>query len=520
MLDQNKNPIEIAESGSHEDVKKALQKMVKVDRRVISRKETVGYMLFDASAGFNIDGQEELFVDSILKISLKKQSIYNIFGGIWDVIDDFVIGGIVEKTRTRWGKFVPYIFMVGVPYAILVGLYWLLPFLFSAEHVNNMDYMPKFIAYIVFKMLIETVNNFKTVATSGYLSTITPYPSDRRRLLSVAKYCNLFYAGLPNTILEFMLDFITNDIIKSTEERSSTDMIRLSLGILGPFTAVVVGLVCIWYGTMAHERVHQSVNSPKIGESLRVVFTNRPVLVYMISNALSSFGTGISTNNYYRWVLFMTTFETFAGIPSVFFQPIGYSKYNKLASKYSTKTLYMLSKSIPKGMYIPLFLFGLLFKTKDGSRLFTNRWAMLPVTAVWEIIYASFQGIGAVSGDEIVNECNDYIEWKTGCRNEALLSVASTVMCKIPNRVNEIFKPMFKEWIGYDQLAYTEKRPQTEHAQKWIFGMATVIPGLLAITSLLPMLAYNIDKDTRDKMYRELNESRVAHADAVNAMSE
>ena len=507
--------IEIAEHGSDEDVVKHLRKLTRVDRRVVSRKETIGYMFFDGSSGFNIDGQKELFVDSILHIGLRKQSQFNIIAGVWDVVDDIVIGSIIEKTRTRWGKFVPYFFMVGIPFAVIVSIYWLLPVLFSPAHIADADYIPKFIAYVIFEMLIETVTNFRGVATAGYLSTITPYPSDRRRLLAVTKYCNLFYAGLPNTLIEFLLDFITNGLIKAKPGRTSADMIKWTLVILGPFTAIVTGLVTIWYSTLAKERVHQSIDTPRIIDCLRIVFTNRPLLMYMISNALGSFGTGIATNNYYRWVLFMTTFETIAGIPSVFFQPIGYAKYNSLAAKHSTKALFMISHTVPKACYIPVFLYGVLIKDKEGKHFFQNRWPMIPITALWEIVYASFQGINNISGDEIRNECNDYIEWITGYRNEATLSVASTILCKIPQRLNNVISPLIKEWIGYDELAYPERRPQTEHAQWWIFAMSTLIPALLAILSILPMFAYNINKETRDKMYAELNARRSQTAEKI-----
>jgi len=186
----------------------------------------------------------------------------------------------------------------------------------------------------------------------------------------------------------------------------------------------------------------------------------------MITNSLSAFGTGISTNNYYRWVLFMTTFETIAGIPSVFFQPIGFSKYNELSKKYSTKSLYMVSQVFTKTFYIPVWLYGRFLKTKDGKPFFTNRIAMLPVTAIWEIIYATFWGVKSISGDEIRNELNDYIEWKYGYRSEATPSMASTIFSKIPNRINAILEPMYKKWIGYDQTAYPEKRAQPEKAQR------------------------------------------------------
>lgn len=511
-----KRALELAENGTDEEVSAQLEKMVSVDRRVVSRKETIGYMLFDGMTGFNIDGQKELFVDSILKIGLGKQAIFNAIAGVWDVVDDIIIGGIIEKTRTRWGKFVPYLFMAGIPFAIFAAIYWLLPNIFSAENIDNFDYIPKFIAYVVLEMIMEALSNFKTVATSGYLSTITPFPSDRRRLLAITKYCNLFYAGLPNTIVEFLLDFITNGIIKTSAEKSSAFLIKRSLTILGPFTVIVSGLVTTWYATIAKERVHQTVDTPRILESLKIVFTNKPLLMYMISNSLGSFGTGISTNNYYRWVLFMTTFETIAGIPSVAFQPIGYSKYNSLSAKYSTKALYMVSNTVPKACYIPLFLYGVLIKDGSGQHFFRKRIPMIPVTAVWECIYATFSGVRSISGDEILNECNDYIEWKYGRRNEATISVASTIMCKIPGRVNAILQPKFKQWIGYDQLAYTEVRPQPLKAQKWIFAMATLIPAILSITSILPMLGYRIDKETRDRMYVELNAKRVTFAKEFN----
>lgn len=521
MSEFNKQAIiDIAENGSSEEVTRKLEIMVSVDRRVVSRKETLGYMFYDGSAGFNIDGQKELFVDSILKIGLPKQALYNAIAGVWDVVDDLLIGSIIEKTRTRWGKFIPYIFVSGLPYAAVAAIYWLLPMMFSGAHINDLDYIPKFIAYVVLEMLMEALGNFKTVAMSGYLSTITPYASDRRRLLSVTKYCNLFYAGLPNTLVEFMLDFITNDIIKSTAEHTSADMIKYALCFLGPFTVIVAGLVNTWYATIAKERVHQNINTPKVMDSLRIVFTNKPVLMYMISNALSSFGTGIATNNYYRWVLFMTTFETIAGIPSVAFQPIGYSKYNKLADKHSTKALYMVSHTAAKLCYIPVFLFGTLLKDKEGNRFFTKRMLMLPITAVWECIFASFQGIQNISKDEILNECNDYIEWKCGYRNEATISVASTILCKIPTRVNNIFQPKIKQWIGYDQEAYTEKRAQNPKAQLWIFAMSTIFPAVLAALSILPMFSYRIDKETRDRMYVELNARRVKTAEQINVSEE
>ena len=45
--------------------------------------------------------------------------------------------------------------------------------------------------------------------------------------------------------------------------------------------------------------------------------------------------------------------------------------------------------------------------------------------------------------------------------------------------------------------------------------MATLIPAIIVILSMLPMFGFNIDKNTRDRMYRELNERRTAMAEMI-----
>ena len=504
----------IAVSGTDEEVNRKLAKLVEVDRRVVSRKETIGYMLFDGSQGFNVNGHKELYNNGYIKISLQKQSLYNLIAGIWDIVDDFIVGGIIERTRTRWGKFIPYLFVSGIPYAVVASLYWLIPLMFNQQHIADYDYIPKFILFCVIEMLTEALSNFKDVAKGGYLSTITPFPSDRRRLLSITNYFSIIYSRIPDLIIEFMLDFVTNGLVKT--KGTGEETIGRQFMIMGPLTAAVCGLVTTWYATIAKERVLQTIEKPNIIESLKLVFTNRPVIANFISGALGSFGTGVSTNDYYRYVLFMTTFETIAGIPSFFFQPIGFSKYNALSAKYSTKSLYMVSQVFAKCFYIPIWFYGRFIKDKKGQYFFQNKIAMLPVTAIWECIYATFWGVKSISGTELWNEINDYIEWKTGCRREAMLSAASTLITKIPGRINGVIEPLYKIAIGFKQDAYQNSEPQTEKAQKWLFAMSTLITALLVSTSMIPMFWYNIDKETRDTMYRELNERRIATAAQIN----
>ena len=505
----------IREARTLQEANERLHTLVDADRRVLSRKQTIGYMIFDGSRDFNIDKHKDLFLNSILKVDFDLQARANVIGGVWDIVDDFIVGSIMEKSRTRWGKFIPFIGIGGVSYAVISIVFWLLPLFFTAAQNNDFGFMPKYYCYLLFSLALEFAGNIRNVAIDGYISTVTPYPSDRRRLLAISGYFYNIYSRLPDLAMEFLLDGVKKEIIR-LGNRTKEEMIRLFFFTLGPVTMVLTAAAFLWYTTVAKERVHQKIERPRVIDSLRIVFRYKPVLLFMISNALGSLGTGLSTNDYYRQVLDWTTFETFAGIPSFFFQPIGYANYNKLAARFSTKSLYMIGQVAAKTFYIPLFFYGMFLKDKKGDRLFTNAWAMLPVTALWEIIYATFWGVRSISINEMRNECNDYLEWKCGCRSEATFAAASAFITKVPARINAIFQPYYQKWTDYDQEAYThDDRYQPERAQKWIFAMATLIPALIVLVSMIPIFWFDIDKATRNKMYMELNARRAAAAERI-----
>ena len=95
-------------------------------------------------------------------------------------------------------------------------------------------------------------------------------------------------------------------------------------------------------------------------------------------------------------------------------------------------------------------------------------------------------------------------------------AAASAFITKVPARINAIFQPYYQKWTDYDQEAYThDDRYQPERAQKWIFAMATLIPALIVLVSMIPIFWFDIDKATRNKMYLELNERRAAAAERI-----
>lgn len=128
-------------------------KYVHQDRRYVGTKETVAYVLNDFSNSFNIGKYYNRFIWDVVKIDFMISAKVGIFTGMWDVVNDIFIGTIVDKTRTRWGKFKPYLVFLSAPLTLLGSLVWLMPFLFPDTAV---DYLPKLIYYFTLGVVGET----------------------------------------------------------------------------------------------------------------------------------------------------------------------------------------------------------------------------------------------------------------------------------------------------------------------------------------------------------------------------
>ncbi|HQH63702.1 MAG TPA: MFS transporter, partial [Clostridiales bacterium] len=231
------------------------------DRRYVGTREVAGYVLWDMAQSFNINTYSQRFVNTILQVSFRYQQILSFINGIWDIVNDIFTAAIVDKTRTRWGKFKPYLVLLAIPGTVGTCLYWLMPLFFPGTGPEDLN---KFIVYSVLAILREGIGTFLGIAQGGIITTITPHPVERTRMLTVANFFSgLFGEKLPEQIMTILLDLIGNNVIKPKKGPVSALYLKLFVG-MGVFTSVVAGLVSLWFNTIMRERVAQSVKTPSI----------------------------------------------------------------------------------------------------------------------------------------------------------------------------------------------------------------------------------------------------------------
>ena len=462
--------------------------------RYIGKRETFAYILNDIAASLNINDYKERFIYDVVKIDFSYLAIQNVIATIWDAINDTFIGVMVDKTRTRWGKFKPYVLFGEIPLT-LIGLFmWLIPFLFpntAATHV------PKWLFYFAMSIIQETAGTFTSIAKTGFLATITPEPLERSRLIALANVTSHLVEDVPKQVFGIIFDLIAN-------KKINMQLPRL-FSTFGVACAVLSASFTLFFATTARERVSQSIKQPTVKHCLKAVVNNKPMLIYLLSEFLGGFKISQSRTNYYIDVLGSVTWKTIVGIPAFPVKFISYSFVEPLRKRFATKTLWILEDFWTDMLWLIVFGIGSINKN------FKKKAVILPVMAIEEIFEMCVYGLRRVIPAEIQNEALDYCEWKNGYRSEAMIGVATGLITKIQGAVMGSVNNLVMGKIGYVQGK--EIGTQTDKTKWWIFALGTGIPIISSCLGIVPKLFYTLSADKRERMYADLQERRSALAE-------
>ena len=469
------------------------------NRRYVGTKEVVGYVLWDMAQSFNINTYAQRFVNTILQVSFEYQQILSVVNGIWDIVNDIFTAAIVDKTRTRWGKFKPYLVLLAIPGTIGTCLYWLLPLFFQGTLPDDVK---KFFVYSALAIIREGIGTFLGIAQGGIITTITPHPVERTRMLTIANYFSgLFGEKLPEQIMTILIDLIGNNIIKPKTGTVSGLYLKLFVG-MGTFTSIVGGLVSLWFNTIMRERVVQSIKTPSIVQGIKSITNNKPVLLMTLSQILSSFSVGGSKSDYFIDVLNFATLGYITGIPGGLLGPLPFMIVPWFRRHFQSRTIYLVSGYIGQVLMVPVFLVGTIGGKKNG--LYKNKMVMGITLTIYETIIAVFYGVRKVIPTEMYNESMDYCEWKNGYRTEAMTSVAKGLAGKLAGIYTNLLSLQIKRWINYDQTAYVRGLKQSDSTKYWLFASYAIFPLLTGFLGIIPMLFYDLSGEKREKMYAEL----------------
>ena len=459
----------------------------------VGTKETVAYLLNDVSNAFNI-GHESQYIWNVVRIDFGLHAVVSLFTGAWDIVNDTIISAVVDNTRTRIGKFRPYLLLMQIPISVFGLLYWFIPYIFPNAAGT---YLPKLIFYYAFSVVRETAGTFTSVARAGYMSTITPNPNERVRLITLAELLSGYMGeDVPRMLFGFLFDLVTKDKLK-------TDLRTLFM-TMGVSTSLISCAFTFFYFTVSRERVPQSLEHPSMKEGFKAIFSNYPVLLICLSRFLEGFSVSTGEDNY--WINVFSgqeMIETLKTAVSAISAPVGsvsYSFVAPLRKRFSSKALWVGADLYDDMLRFGFFFFGLYKKN------YKNIKPMMVYFGFRELMSKLLFGVNKVINADLLNEAMDYCEWKNGYRMEATTGVAKDLVIKIQGTIMNSVNSVVMKKIGYDQSLKIGR--QNERTKFWLFALCSAVPVLSGALGVIPKLLWPITKKTREQMYAELAEHR------------
>ena len=493
-----------------------------IGRRYVGTAETYGYVFFDMATKIPINPNAE-WTDRILNIDKGVQAALRPIGLIWDLVDDLFVAAWVEKTRTRFGKFRPYLILYplyGIPVALLV---YLLPYFFWG---TDNTFLPKIASWFAMGLFNELTGTIAGIARTGLMVNLTPNPDERLSMITKAKFLDMFGSDFPKQLFDIVRDVISRNKVKTAIEVNMS--MRSMFLWFGLVTTIIAGLFSLYFVLVCRERVFGAEalreKPPTIKESFTALRKNRPLLMLTLADVLNGFTLKSQKDTYIKSVLNFANFGVISGIPG---SPVSYASFayiGWLRQRFSTKTLWLIGDYINFPMNLLIYFFGML-KVKNPAKraegvtyMFMDLWPMLIAYGIQNTIDMTIYGTRKVIPNEIRNECIDYGEWKSGVRSEAMTGVLRQLPPKVTGAIGGSMTDFVVKLLGFqtgENYLY-----QTEKTKIGIFVMATLVPELMSLVTLIPKLMYNINQKDREQMYVELHERRAAAAEVHSALAE
>lgn len=483
-----------------------VQDVTKKEKRYVGVKETVLFGVANGGQSFGytlVRMQMTFFLVTVFGIPPEAVSLMILIMGFWDAFNDPIMGAIVDKTRTRFGKLRPYLIFVPIPLGIITTL-----FFGGAEFLKDVESVGMKIAYMcITYFLWEFVYTIGDIPFWGLSAAISPSPGDRSRAITSARFISSIISGISGPIISIFID-----LQKSGTIGLDTRQLFLILGLVGG--TIGMGLFSL-SGFCTKERVVQPKEDPKLLDGFVYLFKNKPLQLLVAANILGIVGSiaDTFTQYFYLFTLGKASYSIIAGIPGTI---VGFGTYGfiqKLEKRWSPKQIIIRCEILKAIVSTAIFL--------AGAKFYTNPIVIVPLMMLWGVFNSFASTIKMVIPTKMIGDTVDYMEWKTGDRGEgssfSLLTFVGKLTGSLATAVSTAMIPLIGlQEVGHD-LVLPENGPVNTRFLLW--AIVTIIPAVLNLVSLIPYIFYKLDNNKLTEIHKELavrHEINVKNAEESN----
>lgn len=379
----------------------------------LTSKEKVSYglgavgkdMVYMLSAGYIL-----YYYQDILGVSAIAMGVILMAARVFDAFNDPVMGIIVAKTRTRWGRFRPWLLIGTVLNAFV------LYFMFAAPPALDGSGLVAYaaIAYVLWGVTYTMMD----IPFWSMIPAFTDGGKERENLSTLARSC----AGVGSAIVT-IITMKCVYVLGQGNERAGFQRFAL---IVAALFVVFIGITC---GNI-REKSTVDVDSPSVGQMFKALIQNDQAMTVVISIVLINCSLYITSNLliYFfkydfggvEWYNSYTLFNTFGGAVQILSMMIIFPLVRRFLSAIR---VFYLSFAMAIGGYAVLLLFMLLNVTNIFALFFPAFF-----------IFVAFGMLTVLTTVFLANTV-DYGEWKNHRRDESVIFSMQTFVVKLASGV-------------------------------------------------------------------------------------
>ena len=397
-------------------------------------------------------------------------------------IKDPITALIIESTRTKWGRFKPYV-VICMPAVVLLNFAFMMnPF---------SDYQAKVIYVFTLEILLSILSGFAG-AWGNMKRCLSRDKKERENYYKMAKVFRDITGCIPGIIPVLI------DICKASGISNRYVFMGMAI-ILFPFS---------FYSALQARHLRERVFLPpkasnflspkELAYNIKMVAKNKNAIILWWVNVGTIFNYVADIANAYvfmycyQWYSLQTVMGVCGGIVS--WICIICSK--KIFGKIGYKGVAIGYKILMASSMIVLYCIG-----------FGTQWYFWIGVCLCRMVGASLEQLDGVATDLFQTDVWDHYEWKTGVRNETVTGLISGyVLMPI-----SLLKPIFYAYV-FNKIGFRpgENVVQPASALQGLFFVYTIFIALGSISDIFPYLLVRLNKKTMETVRADLKAREAA----------
>jgi GPH family glycoside/pentoside/hexuronide:cation symporter len=471
----------------------------------VKLKEKIGYGFGDAASSmfWKIFGMYSLFFyTDVMGIPAAAAGIMFLIARLWDSFFDVGVGIVADRTRSRYGKYRPWLLWFAVPFAVMGTITFFAP---ELGQTGKLIY-----AYVTYSLMM-IVYSIINVPYASLLGVLSADPKVRNVLSSFRMGFAFIGSFVTFMLLQPLVDFFSGTP-PSTGASISTSPVGwvMGVGVIGVL-CIVLFLLCFAWTKERVQPIHPDVNA-SVKEDLRQLFRNAPWWI-LVSTGLAALlfnaiRDGVAIY-YFRDFVQVAYKMPFTGwdATTVYFlvgqaaNLIGVMLAPTLSARFGKKRTYMIAI-----LCAGLLSTGFYFVPADFVCILSLQF-LISIFAgyVLPLLWSMFADIA------------DYQELKTGRRVTGLIFSSSSMSQKLGWALGAGLTGLILGWFGYNEEAV---RQGVAVAQQTVLGerlMISIFPAISCLLAWAGMMFYPLSDKKVKKISDDLFLKRQSSENQTNS---